>query len=108
MRQQTAGVLFTFNHSGGQRFGALTGDNLPNQADGFARHLGIILDGYLKSAPAIQSTIFRHVEITGDFTQEQVQDLVDLLNAGSLPAAIRKVEERVVEVEEAFTGHSGL
>ena len=54
----------------GQRFGALTADNLPNQADGFSRHIGIILDGHLTSAPAIRATIFRQVEITGDFTRQ--------------------------------------
>ncbi|MFC1597581.1 hypothetical protein ACFL5Q_06560 [Planctomycetota bacterium] len=93
-------VLFTFNHSGGKRLEGLTGDNLPNEADGFHRHLGIILDGHIKSAPAIRSTISRRAEITGDFTRQEVQDLVDVLNAGSLPAAIRKVEERVVDVEK--------
>jgi preprotein translocase subunit SecD len=29
-----------------------------------------------------------------------VQDIVDLLNAGSLPAAIRKVEQRMVDVAQ--------
>jgi preprotein translocase subunit SecD len=93
-------VLFTFNHAGGQRFGALTADNLPNEADGFTRHLGIILDGHLKAAPAIQATIFRHGQITGNFTQEDVQDLADVLNAGSLPAAIRIAKQQVIEPEQ--------
>ena len=44
---------------------------------GFSSKLGIIMDGYLFSAPAIRSAIFKRGEITGDFTREEVQDLVD-------------------------------
>lgn len=93
-------VLLTFNHRGGQLFSVLTGDNRPDEADGFSRHLGIILDGHLKSAPAIQATFFRQGQITGNFTREEVQDLVNVLNAGSLPVAIRKVEQRMVDTEK--------
>jgi len=81
-------VLFTFNHRGGQLFGALTGNNLPEKEQDFSYHLGIILDRYLQSAPAIRSTIFQRGEITGDFTSKEVEDLVDILNAGSLPTAL--------------------
>ncbi|MFH1918636.1 MAG: protein translocase subunit SecD, partial [Planctomycetota bacterium] len=89
-------VLFTFNQTGGNLFGALTGKNLPNEADGFNRHLGIILDGYLQSAPSIRSTIFQRGEITGDFTRQEVEDMVDILNAGSLPTALS--EEPISEM----------
>jgi SecD/SecF fusion protein len=92
-------VFFTFNSEGGMRFGGLTGNNLPETGQvEFTRKLGIILDGYLYSAPAIRDTIFTHGEITGRFTREQVQDLVDILNAGSLPARLSEqpVSELVV------------
>ncbi|NQT14744.1 MAG: protein translocase subunit SecD, partial [Planctomycetes bacterium] len=92
-------VMFRFNHRGGQLFGALTGDNTPNDSDGFSRHLGIILDDYLNSAPAIRSPIFRQGEITGDFTRQEVQDLVDILNAGSLPTALSEEP-----ISETFMG----
>ncbi len=88
-------VLFTFNYRGGQLFGGLTGNNLPDESQDFSRHLGIILDGYLQSAPGIRSTIFERGEITGDFTRREVEDLVDILNAGSLPTALS--EEPVSE-----------
>jgi SecD/SecF fusion protein len=82
-------VLFTFNQQGGQLFGRLTGNNLPTEeGQPFRRHLGIILDGYLQSAPSIRTTIFQRGEIIGDFTRQEVEDLVDILNAGSLPAAL--------------------
>ena len=71
-------------------FGELTGNHLPDKLTDFTYKLGIVLDGELYSAPGIQSTIFDHGEITGEFTKEQVQDLVNVLNAGSLPAALTK------------------
>jgi len=92
-------VYFTFNQEGGARFGGLTGNNLPEEGqEAFQRKLGIILDGYLYSAPAIRDTIFTHGEITGRFTREEVQDLVDVLNAGSLPATLSEqpVSELVI------------
>ncbi len=81
-------VNFMFNSAGGQLFGGLTGNNLPDKVQDFTRKLGIILDGYLYSAPSIQSAIFDRGEITGSFTKEEVQDLVNVLNAGSLPTAL--------------------
>jgi SecD/SecF fusion protein len=84
-------VSFSFNTSGARRFGGLTSNNLPIGIDGgFTRKLGIILDGHLYSAPSIQSTIHDQGIISGNFTPEAVEDLVDVLNAGSLPAALKK------------------
>jgi len=93
-------VAFTLNEVGTRLFRGLTESILPDQAQGFCRKLGIIIDGEVCSAPVVTSAVYRAAEITGDFTPEQVQDLVDLLNAGALPTAIRKVEQRVVDVEK--------
>ena len=87
------GVILALNRAGGTLFGGLTGNNRPDPVTGFSRRLGIIRDGSLHSAPAIRSTIRDHVQITGDFTQQEVEDLVDVFNSGSLPAVLRKVEE---------------
>lgn len=90
-RKGQACVNFAFNPEGAQRFGGLTGDHLPDKGlTDFTYKLGIILDGELYSAPSIQSTITDQGEITGTFTQQEVQDLVNVLNAGSLPAALSK------------------
>jgi len=88
-RPDTGGwkVLFTFDSAGGRKFGRLTGANLPDQS-GFARQLGIILNGYLYSAPRINSRIGAQGEITGDFTEEEAEALVTVLDAGSLPTAL--------------------
>jgi preprotein translocase subunit SecD len=50
--------------------------------------LGIILDGKLYSAPSIIWTITNNGQITGNFTKEEAADIVDVLNAGSLPVKL--------------------
>ncbi len=83
-------VNFSFNTPGATRFGALTGDNLPDRISGSYSHLGIILDGRLFSAPRLISAITSQGQITGDFTQDEVEFIVEILNAGHLPAALAK------------------
>ena len=75
---------------GAQLFYNLTNTHLPDEQTDFHYLLGIILDGKLYSAPQIITTIRDNGQITGNFTKEQVQDLVNVLNAGSLPAALVK------------------
>jgi len=82
-------VNFTFNSRGAPRFGLLTGRNLPDPANGLRSRLGILLDDVLQSAPEIRSTITSFGQITGNFKQPEVDFLVEVLNAGSLPAALR-------------------
>jgi SecD/SecF fusion protein len=83
-------VEFGFTSRGAAKFGGLTGANLPDPATGHERQLGIILDDYLVSAPNIKSVITDRGEITGEFTQQEVNDLVGVLRAGKLPAALEK------------------
>ncbi len=82
-------VNFSFNPDGAEKFGQLTTRNLPDAANGFHRRLGIILDNVMLSAPQINSAIHGEGQITGRFTKEQVDFLVGVLNAGSLPASLR-------------------
>ena len=81
-------VHFRFDSTGANRFGRLTGSNLPEAGTGRERHLGIILNGELFSAPGIQERITEQGIIHGSFTQQEVEDLVGVLNAGSLPAEL--------------------
>jgi SecD/SecF fusion protein len=83
-------VNFTFNTAGGELFGQLTSHHLPDKLTDFSYKLGIILDNEIYSAPGIQGAIYDHGEITGSYTQKDVQDQVNVLNAGSLPAALTK------------------
>jgi SecD/SecF fusion protein len=80
-------VMFAFNAEGALRFSQFTGENIPDSARQ-TNELGIILDGYLQSAPSIQSTISDRGQITGDFTESDVKDLSEILSAGALPAAL--------------------
>ncbi len=82
-------VDFGFDAKGASLFGALTGDNLPVPG-GHHRALGIILDDFLISAPQINGLITDRGEITGNFSKEEVRDLVGVLRAGKLPAALQK------------------
>jgi SecD/SecF fusion protein len=83
-------VEFVFTSKGGQLFGMLTNENKPDDVTGFKRKLGIILDGNLYSAPGINSPIYEHGMIEGEFTKTQVAQQVDVLNAGALPATLNK------------------
>jgi SecD/SecF fusion protein len=81
-------VNFSFSSAGAALFGTLTGQNLPDPANRLTSRLGIVLDDMLLSAPTIRSTISSDGQITGSFKQADVEFLVGVLNAGSLPAAL--------------------
>jgi len=81
-------VNFSFNSSGAALFGTLTGQNLPDPANRLTSRLGIVLDDVLISAPTLRSAISGDGQITGGFKQADVDRLVGVLNAGSLPAAL--------------------
>ncbi len=81
-------VNFSFNSAGSSLFGTLTGQNLPDPANRLTSRLGIVLDDVLLSAPTIQTAISGDGQITGSFKQADVDFLVGVLNAGSLPAAL--------------------
>jgi preprotein translocase subunit SecD len=76
-------VLFQLDPRGGQFFGELTGNNLK-------RNLCIMLDDIAMSHAVIQDRITEHGQISGNFTQEKVIDLVRTLEAGSLPARLKE------------------
>ena len=74
-------IGFTLNEKGSRLFANVTSKNLK-------RPLCILLDSIAISAPTIQSRISSSGIITGSFTQTEVTDMVDKLNAGSLPARL--------------------
>ncbi len=80
-------VDFNFDAIGAEKFRSLTSRNLPDES-GFTRNLGIILDNEMISAPNLQSTISGQGQITG-VDKDEVEVLVSVLNAGSLPASLR-------------------
>jgi len=82
-------VAFAFDSRGAYLFGQLTGNHVPNPS-GQQYHLGIVLDSKLLSAPSIRSKITSQGEISGNMGQDGVDFIVDILQAGSLPAQLSK------------------
>ncbi|MAI69705.1 MAG: protein translocase subunit SecDF [Rhodopirellula sp.] len=81
-------VAFTLTDIGSGKFFALTTNNAPRGND--QSQLGIVLDDSLLSAPNILQPIRKDGRITGNFTREEVDSLVQILKAGQLPAALTK------------------
>jgi len=74
-------INFVLDDRAGNTFATITGKNL-------TRPLCILLDGLAISAPTINSRITTRGQITGQFTQIEQSNLIDKLNAGSLPARL--------------------
>ena len=79
-------VAFSFNSAGGAKFGRLTGEHVP--IGNFQYKLAIVLDDVLQTAPTSAEPITDSGRITGNFTQQEVDEIVEIINAGSLPAAL--------------------
>ena len=80
---------FEFDQAGRSKFGKLTERNI-------GKPLAIILDGILYSAPNINERIPGRGIIEGNFTQEEVNDLIAVMRAGSLPADLELEMETTV------------
>ena len=76
-------IMLEFNATGAKKFGEVTEKNV-------GRRLAIVLDGTLYSAPVIQQAIFGgNASITGDFSQEEANNVSTALVCGNLPATIK-------------------
>ena len=76
-------VSFRLDPRGGQLFGDLTEANVN-------RELCIVLDGAAMSYANINERITERGQISGRFTTDKVQNLVRILEAGSLPARLKE------------------
>ena len=86
-QQGNPSISFKVKPSRAKNMAQLTGSNLPDGT--LTNRLGILLDEQLLSAPTIRSTITTDGQITGEFTQEEVNVLVDILRAGRLPGMLQ-------------------
>jgi len=82
-------VSFTLNTEGARKFGNVTGQNI-------GRQLAIVLDGRVQSAPTIEGRITTDGQISGSFTQEEVQNLSLILRSGALPARLTYLQELTI------------
>ena len=83
-------VELILNSTGARLFEQITAANVK-------RHLAIVLDNRVYSAPVIQERIGGgRASITGSFDIKEARDLAIILRAGALPAPVEIVEERTV------------
>lgn len=83
-------VSITFDSRGARQFERITGEYT-------RRHMAIVLDDIVYSAPVIQTKIGGgRAVISGQFTPDDARDLAVALRAGALPAPVTVLEERTV------------
>jgi len=96
-------VDMSMNGEGAKIWARMTRENI-------GRCLAVVLDGYVRSYPRVQSEITGgNTQISGDFTIEEADDLANILKSGKLPAPARIISDTVVGPtlgKEAI--HSGL
>ncbi len=95
-------VSLEFNAKGTRKFAQVTSDFAPGGARNpnpqMGRQMAIVLDGTLYSAPVIREAIHGgRAEISGSFTVQEAAFLANILKAGSLPAPVKIVEQRIVD-----------
>ncbi|HAA10852.1 MAG TPA: protein translocase subunit SecDF [Cytophagales bacterium] len=83
-------VQMGMNAEGTRAWRRITTDNV-------GKRFAIVLDNYVYSAPVINEPIPNGIsQISGSFTIDETKDLANVLEAGSLPAPVRIVEEAFV------------
>ncbi|MFF7644677.1 protein translocase subunit SecD [Streptomyces canus] len=101
-------VTMTFNGKGAKKFADITGQLAKNTQP--QNEFGIVLDGEVVSSPYVSSSITGgSAQISGSFTQDEAQNLANMLSYGALPLSFK--EQSVTTVTAALGGdqlHAGL
>ncbi|MCL1888423.1 MAG: hypothetical protein FWF96_06090, partial [Kiritimatiellaeota bacterium] len=80
-------ISLVFDREGAQQFRQVTRANI-------RRRLAIIVDGVLYSAPTIHEEITGgRAQISGFFSEDEARLLANLLNAGGLPAPLKRIDK---------------
>ncbi|PTA69812.1 protein translocase subunit SecD [Deinococcus arcticus] len=82
-------VTFQNTDKGAQTFGDFTGKNV-------GKLMAVVLDDQIQSVATIQQRLFRDVQITGNFSAEESNQLALVLKSGALPIKIRTEAERSI------------
>jgi preprotein translocase subunit SecD len=83
-------VHIEFTNEGSKKFREITARNV-------GKPLAIVLDGIIISAPNINEPITGgSAQISGEFSVEEIRDLVIKLKAGSLPVPVKIVSNKVI------------
>ncbi|MFF8969421.1 protein translocase subunit SecD [Streptomyces sp. NPDC014995] len=101
-------VTMDFKPKGAKKFADITAQLAQNQDP--QNQFGIVLDGEVVSSPYVSSSITGgQAQISGSFTQEEAQNLANMLSYGALPLSFQ--EQSVTTVTAALGGdqlHAGL
>ncbi len=83
-------VSMTMNGIGTKKWSKLTGENI-------GKHVAIVLDNYVYTAPVINGQLGSNSSISGgSMTVNEAQDIATILKAGKLPAPARMIQAQVV------------
>lgn len=99
LAQNTAGwvVSLEFNGAGTKSFGEITAEMAAQTPDSPGNRFAIVLDGVVVSAPGVNEAIpGGQAQITGNFTQEEAQDLANVLKFGALPLTFEIGERNTI------------
>ncbi|MCZ3387096.1 MAG: protein translocase subunit SecD, partial [Actinomycetia bacterium] len=97
--QNTAGwiVSLDFNGDGTKSFGEITAQMAAQTPDSPGNRFAIVLDGIVVSAPGVNEAIpGGQAQITGQFTQDEAQDLANVLKFGALPLTFEIAERNTI------------
>ena len=93
-------INFGFDDDGALAMGNFTSDHSPN-SNGDKYRMTIVLDNHAHTAPTINEAIYGSGRITGNFSQEEVQDLIINLRSGKIDVALNKnpISKQFIESE---------
>ncbi|GAA4685765.1 protein translocase subunit SecD [Pseudonocardia yuanmonensis] len=89
--QQGVGYVvdLSFKADGSRAWGDYTAAHIGEQA-------AFVLDGEVVSAPTIQGALYGNTQVSGNFNQQQAQDLAGILRYGSLPLSFEASDAQTV------------
>jgi preprotein translocase subunit SecD len=86
-------IRLSMDSEGAATWAAITRENTN-------RCIAIVFDGYVRSYPRVMSEITGgDTEITGNFTLDEANDFVNMLNSGQLPYKLKIVEAKIINRE---------
>jgi SecD/SecF fusion protein len=84
-------IMLTMDSEGAKTWAKITRENL-------SRCIAIVYNGSVRSYPRVQNEISGgKTEITGNFTIEEANNLVNLLKSGELPFELKVVDEQIIK-----------
>ena len=86
-------IDLTMDSDGAKTWAGITRENIN-------RCIAVIYDGHVRSYPRVMNEISGgNTEITGDFTIEEANEIVNILKSGELPFELKIVEEQIIKGE---------